>query len=56
MQWVQWANANARGGIGKGHVRWCVCSYKGHRELDSAWERIHTFTSSRLKELKRIGC
>ena len=33
----------ALGGTGEGHTRWCICSCKEHRELDSARGRIHTF-------------
>ena len=33
----------ASGGTGEGHARWCMCSCKEHRELDSARERICTF-------------
>ena len=33
----------ASGGTGEGHARWCMCSCKEHRELDSARERIRTF-------------
>jgi len=43
----------ASGGTGEGHIRQCMCSCKGHRELDSTRERICTFTSSRLKEPKK---
>jgi len=43
----------ASGGIGEKHLRRCMCSCKGHRELDSARERICTFPSSRLKEPKK---
>ena len=36
-------------GTGKGHMRWHVCSYKGHRKLASTWKRIHTFQPKRAK-------
>src|SRR6266851_8560314 len=56
---------------GEGHVRWCVCGCKGHREvvlsdkephavskLNFAWKRLCTFTSSSLKSQKKlaVGC
>jgi hypothetical protein len=30
-------------GTGEGHTRQCMCNCKGHKELDSARERICTF-------------
>ena len=38
-------------GTGKGHTRWCMCSYKGYRKLASAQKRL-----SSLKELSKNGC
>ena len=45
----------ASGGTGEGHMRQCMCSYKGYRKLDSVWERIHTFTFSRLNVKAIVG-
>jgi len=30
-------------GTGKGHTRWHMCSYKGHRKLASTQKRIYIF-------------